>query len=201
MKRTKEEAAETRRRILKAAEQLFLDRGYENVTLDEIASAVGSSRGAVHWHFGNKQGLLLALRDDAVSPLKLLADELDENGTDDILSQLSDTLSSLFFELHSDERRRGIIRLMMHLDIMRDATEGGGHRVSHEAISRMLAAANRRNQLRPPWTPKTAASAINAVVSGILEEWALERSDIPLVPYAQELVSTVLSGFSKKSNP
>ena len=37
MKRTKEEAAETRQAILEAAERLFLEAGYENVTLDHIA--------------------------------------------------------------------------------------------------------------------------------------------------------------------
>ncbi|WP_046864018.1 TetR family transcriptional regulator, partial [Microvirga massiliensis] len=62
MRRTKEQAAETRRLILEAAERLFLERDYETVSLEEIAAAAGITRGAVHWHFHNKQGLLLAIR-------------------------------------------------------------------------------------------------------------------------------------------
>lgn len=45
MRRTKEEAAETRSEILQSAKALFLDKGYENVSLEEIAAAAGVTRG------------------------------------------------------------------------------------------------------------------------------------------------------------
>src|SRR3546814_18293365 len=77
MKRTKEEAAETKRQILKAAELLFLEQGYEAVTPDEIATASGVSRGAVHFHYVNKAGLPHALRDEAQLPMQELADGLE----------------------------------------------------------------------------------------------------------------------------
>lgn len=41
MRRTKEQAAETGRQILQAAETLFLDKGYDNVSLEEIAALSG----------------------------------------------------------------------------------------------------------------------------------------------------------------
>lgn len=196
MKRTKEDAAETRRLILKAAELLFLEQGYETVTLDEIASASGVSRGAVHFHFVNKPGLLHALRDDAQLPLQELADGLDQNVTTDPLTLLSETISTMFYNLHSDERRRRLIRLMMHLDLSIDTKADAGKRDSYDAIERVFIEANRRHKLTPPWTPKTAASAVSATVIGTLEEWALDRSEFPLVPYGQSLVQMVLRGFA-----
>lgn len=195
MKRTKEEAAETKRQILKAAELLFLEQGYEAVTLDEIAAASGVSRGAVHFHFVNKAGLLYALRDDAQLPLQELADGLECNGTTDPLMLLGQTISTMFYDLHSDERRRGLIRLMMHLDLTENRADVPSHD-SYEAIERIFIEANRHQKLAPPWTPKSAASAVSAVVVGILEEWALARSEFPLVPYGQDLVRMVLRGFT-----
>ncbi len=51
----------TREMIMKAALDLFIERGYDRTTLDDIARAVGLSKGAVYWHFENKQALLSKL--------------------------------------------------------------------------------------------------------------------------------------------
>lgn len=197
MRRTKAQAAETRQQILRAAEILFLDKGYENVRLDEIASAAGSSRGAVHWHFENKQGLLYALREEAELPLQQLADCLDGGFSADPLDMLGDAICSFFDALHNDERRRGLIRVMMYLDIPVSQNNGEKARSNdaYDAIARIYAEANRRQKLPAPWTPKTAASALNATVTGLIEEWALERSELELVPYGQHLVRIVVRSF------
>ncbi len=52
---------ESRQRILDAAEELFLERGYEKTTLSAIGERCGISYGSIPWHFGNKAGLLYAL--------------------------------------------------------------------------------------------------------------------------------------------
>lgn len=200
MKRTKEDAAETKRQILQAAETLFLERGFENVTLDEIAASVGTSRGAVHWHFCNKQGLLFALREESQLPLRELADALENEVPGQPLDMLGDVISKILFNMHSDERRRGLMRLMLHLDIAIDCPVPKEDRDSYKAIERIFAKANKINPLYPPWTPKTAASAVAAVIVGVLEEWALERSDLPLVPYGQDLVRIALRGFQRQPN-
>ncbi|WP_139346350.1 TetR family transcriptional regulator, partial [Pseudorhizobium flavum] len=61
MRRTKAEAAETRAAILAAAEQMFFEKGVSNSRLEDIATAAGVTRGAVHWHFANKTDLFLEL--------------------------------------------------------------------------------------------------------------------------------------------
>jgi AcrR family transcriptional regulator len=49
--------AETQRRILEAAMDLFLRRGYERTSITQIAARAGMSRAAVFWHFGDKRTL------------------------------------------------------------------------------------------------------------------------------------------------
>ena len=58
MRRTKEEAEATRRGILKAGMRVFLKKGYSSATLDDIAAEIGMTRGAVYWHFRNKEDVL-----------------------------------------------------------------------------------------------------------------------------------------------
>jgi TetR/AcrR family acrAB operon transcriptional repressor len=52
---------ESRRRILDAAESLFIRRGVVNTSFALIEREAGISRGSIPWHFKNKNGLLMAI--------------------------------------------------------------------------------------------------------------------------------------------
>lgn len=45
--------------ILQAAETLFGKRGYQGVSVDEIARTAGVAKGLVNYHFGSKENLLI----------------------------------------------------------------------------------------------------------------------------------------------
>ena len=44
----------TERRILETAMKLFIEKGYEQTTLQDIADAIGMTRGAIYHHFKDK---------------------------------------------------------------------------------------------------------------------------------------------------
>jgi AcrR family transcriptional regulator len=45
-------------RMLQAAMELFIQRGYEQVTIAQIAKAAGRSKGSFYWHFKDKEDCL-----------------------------------------------------------------------------------------------------------------------------------------------
>ena len=49
MRRTKEQAEQTRTSILASAEILFLEKGVAHTSLEHIAKHAGVTRGAVYW--------------------------------------------------------------------------------------------------------------------------------------------------------
>lgn len=53
----------TRERILDAALDIFSSKGYHDTRLDEIVAESGTSKGAIYFHFPNKERLFLALVD------------------------------------------------------------------------------------------------------------------------------------------
>lgn len=55
--------AETYEKIVAAALDLFVSRGFEGTTVDEIAEAAGLTKGAIYFHFATKDDVLLALLD------------------------------------------------------------------------------------------------------------------------------------------
>ncbi|MFP5072952.1 TetR/AcrR family transcriptional regulator [Pseudonocardia nantongensis] len=52
--------AERERQILDAAVAVFGERGYVDVSMDEVAERVGVTKPVLYTHFGSKEGLLLA---------------------------------------------------------------------------------------------------------------------------------------------
>ena len=60
-RKTKEDSMKTRSQLLEAALEVFSKKSFSDVTLSEIAGQVGMTKGALYWHFKNKNDLLLQL--------------------------------------------------------------------------------------------------------------------------------------------
>ena len=73
-----ERVAATRARLLDAAERLFLEHDPESVSIRTINAAAGLNPGAVHYHFGSRHGLVLALLEDRLRNRLHLAAALDD---------------------------------------------------------------------------------------------------------------------------
>jgi AcrR family transcriptional regulator len=70
-RRRKEQAEETRRRILTAARRGFVEHGYGGTTMESIAAAAGVAVQTIYASLGSKQGLLMALLDDMAAEADL----------------------------------------------------------------------------------------------------------------------------------
>ncbi|WP_329104146.1 TetR/AcrR family transcriptional regulator [Micromonospora sp. NBC_01699] len=69
MVRRAEQWAETRRALLAEGRQRFARDGFHAVVLEEVAHAVGVTKGAAYHHFGSKAGLFRAVVEQAQQEL------------------------------------------------------------------------------------------------------------------------------------
>ena len=78
----REQRDETFEKLLVAARSLFVSRGYKASTLEQISAFAGLTKGAVYFHFGAKEAVLLELfrraEKDVIQPVVviLLQEEL-----------------------------------------------------------------------------------------------------------------------------
>jgi len=72
-----EKKAETRERLLKAAETIARDQGFARVTLEAVASAAGLTKGAIYSNFGSKEELILDVLQRLTPGLNLTAEVED----------------------------------------------------------------------------------------------------------------------------
>lgn len=103
--------------ILGAAEDLFLDKNYADVTMGKIAEAASVTKGALYHHFSSKEELYLAmLHGDLEKKRDLFRGAVESTGT---VRQRLGRLTKDFLDLPRPKRR--LIRLVRRdINIFRD---------------------------------------------------------------------------------
>ncbi|MGX1123514.1 TetR family transcriptional regulator [Pseudomonas sp. HLS-6 TE3448] len=198
VRRTKEEAQETRSQILEAAEKAFYKRGVARTTLADIAELAGVTRGAIYWHFNNKAELVQAMLDTLREPLDELARASESEEEADPLGCMRKLLIQLMQHLVLDPKTRRINEILHHkcefTDDMCDIRQQRQNSTidCHAHITLSLANAIRRGQLPADVDPERAAIAIHAYIDGIIKRWLLLPESFDLYKDAELWVDTGL---------
>ena len=171
VRRTKEEAQETRSQILQAAEQAFYERGVARTTLADIAALAGVTRGAIYWHFSNKSDLLQALLDTLHEPLDELARASESEDEVDPLGCMRKLLIHLYHEVALDPKTRRINEILFHKCEFTD--EMCDMRRQRQTHSLALRNAVHRGQLPENLDTTRGAVCIHAFIHGLIGQWLL----------------------------
>ncbi len=93
-----EQDARTRSRLIRAGVQVFDRKGYDAASVREIVELAGVTKPALYYHFGSKEGLLLAILKDAAQQFSdLMARTAERPGsTRERLMEMCDELMGLF---------------------------------------------------------------------------------------------------------
>ena len=81
-------ADQRRERILRAAQELFAERGYDGASAEAIAARAGVAKGLIFHHFGSKADLYLAAVADAAARLSAVFFEREDGPEPDLLQRL-----------------------------------------------------------------------------------------------------------------
>jgi TetR/AcrR family acrAB operon transcriptional repressor len=198
VRRTKEEAQETRNQILEAAEQAFYERGVARTTLADIATLAGVTRGAIYWHFSNKADLVQAMLDSLREPLDEMARASESADEEDPLGCMRKLLIHLFHQVALDPKTRRINEILFHkcefTDEMCDLRQQR-RTVSLDCNMRIALAlrnAVNRGQLPENLDTERAAVSIHAYIDGMLYQWLLTPESFELHLEAERWVDTGL---------
>lgn len=106
MRRSREDAAETRRRIVETASQLFRVRGITAVSVADIMSELGLTVGGFYRHFESKEALVVEAIDAASSEMEARYAKAGGGGAADG-SPVSALFDSYLSKTHRDHAERG----------------------------------------------------------------------------------------------
>ncbi|MFG3695349.1 TetR family transcriptional regulator [Stutzerimonas stutzeri] len=113
MRRTKEDAEQTRLKIIAAALELFSRNGYSNTTLAMIAEEAGFSRGPIYWHFKNKDELYQAVLGVSQRPLEQLIEQ-SRSMADRPLAAIEHFITEWFRLLLDDQWHRQSFEILLN---------------------------------------------------------------------------------------
>lgn len=178
VRKTKEDAELTRRRIIDAARGVFLARGVSRSTLEHIATHAEVTRGAVYWHFKNKAEIFHAIRDQVFLPLIDRMDDTLTIGNDvDPLTQIENSLCDTINELNENIEMRQIYEIMMikceYVDEFATVLQQILNNCSNitEKIQLAYERAKSQNLLAGSHTPLALALDTHLFFSGLLHMW------------------------------
>jgi TetR/AcrR family acrAB operon transcriptional repressor len=197
-RRTKEEAAATRDRILDTAEQLFAEHGVSRTTLQHIATAAGVTRGAIYWHFDDKVALFNAMIERVVMPLEAARAQLD---TMEPLQALREYMLAALRMAVEDARARRVFEIAIlkmevvgELDAARVRRQESLEAWMERAEARIREAAE-RGELRQGVVPRAAALAMWSLVDGLIRNWLFEPEAFDLLEVGAQAIDAQLGGL------
>lgn len=79
-----------RERILRAAQELFAERGYDGASAEAVAERAGVAKGLIFHYFGSKAGLYLTPVADAAARISAVFFEREDGPDSDLLQRLLD---------------------------------------------------------------------------------------------------------------
>jgi TetR/AcrR family transcriptional regulator, acrAB operon repressor len=178
-RRTKEEALETRNRILDAAEHVFYEKGVSRTSLADIAQHAGVTRGAIYWHFENKGDLFTAMFDRVVLPLEELKVASTDPGEADPLGRMRDLCILCLRNTATDERRRRVFEILfLKCEFVEEmgpvmARHQSDMREGLASIEQGLRNAISKGQLPADLDPKRASRVLHSFIGGALRDMAI----------------------------
>ena len=200
-RRTKADAQTTRNNLLDAAEQLFQSRGVSHTSLNDIATAAGTTRGAIYWHFKDKADLFNAMMERVTLPLEqTLVVTYVEQSAHPVAEIRSAMLEALRL-IATDEQTCRVLKIATHqVEYTTDmgavlerhlSVHGGCVARNHAALQRAFAA---RGQ-PPPMALDFAARGLQVLVEGLVHQWLLNTEAFDLQANGRAALDVYLRGL------
>ena len=191
---TKQEAIETRDRILDAAQNVFHAQGVSRTSLADVATAAQVTRGAIYWHFANKAELFNAMCERVRLPMEAMVDETRSQRTEEPLQQLRNACLFAIGQIVHEPRTRQVFDILFHKCEFVDVDDAIWHR-QHASfvkgmrnIERLLQLARAAGQLPADLDTHLAAVSLHAMLDGLINNWLFSPQSFALGAQLERLL-------------
>lgn len=200
-RRSKEDALATRNGLLDAAERVFLAQGVAGTSLNDIAVAAGTTRGAIYWHFKDKADLFNAMMDRVAMPLQQALSLVEAAPERDPLPGMKNAMRLALRRTVTDPQTRRVFEVATH---------------KVEYVASLCAVRERHLQVRNLWVDRlrqvllrsaaargvrmalpasVAAQALQALMDGLIQNWLLEPGAFDLEGVGMKAMDVYLRGL------
>ncbi len=207
VRRTKDEALETRHRILDVAERVFSERGVTRTSLADIAQAAGVTRGAIYWHFADKADLFCNMFARVTMPMESPVCQADHRSAADPLASIRTTMIGILRWTSEDPQARRVFHIVFHKCEHVDEMKPVWRRINDmranclQHIEEGLRAAVAKGQLPRSLDTRQAAVGLRALLDGLISNRVLDPDDHSVDHDAERLVDLFMNALGPTTRP
>ena len=157
--------AEKKMEFIQVAEELFLEKGYENTSVDDIVKKMGAAKGLFYYYFDSKDDVILAIAD-------MMYEEIGRN-IEQIMAQPEMTALERFQALGQSKqfarKRSQFMKEFFHLERNRNLHYAMDERVNDMMVpifERIIRQGIEEGIFSTPY-PKETAQALLSIFSGL----------------------------------
>ncbi|XXQ67679.1 TetR family transcriptional regulator [Neisseriaceae bacterium B1] len=204
MRKTKAEAEQTRQDLLTAALDTFFENGVTNTSLQAIAEQAGVTRGALYWHFKNKEDLFDALFQKHFAPFTQQMERiftLKGNAWDNLRQILHDIL----IMLENEECQRKFC-CVMHAKCEQTSKNASitelerlYHQRSYLQLHRVLQYCQQQGSLPEKINIDLASIYLKSSFTGIINIWVYAPEVLPLSTTGALLLNASLDNLENNA--
>ncbi|MFE9122213.1 ScbR family autoregulator-binding transcription factor [Streptomyces sp. NPDC007172] len=187
-----ERAIRTRALILDAAARAFADKGYPATTILDVAELMGATKGAVYFHFANKNALAAAVTEEFYARLRASAQQVQEQDLPPAAA-VRELLTRTGTMFRDDQVIRAGARLQIERSLI-DADLPAPFVGYTETVTGLLRAAGAEGALPTGSDPEVLGRVLVSAFFGAQHmSWVMnDRADI--AERVEEILATVLPG-------
>ena len=202
MRRSREEALETRRAILREALDCFATRGYALTTFQDIAERIHLTKGAVFWHFKTKEDLLAELLLQMQESFKPLPHVDEAESLEDIRAAFLAWASVLTRNATQRKFMKFVLSRVEWSDALKRTLARKVDAVAQDnpyaRLERGLARVRAAGGLVSPLDDTQVAGLLCSVFFGIFREAWLHKTAVPVLPTLEAGLDFILQGIRRQ---
>jgi AcrR family transcriptional regulator len=170
-RRTTQQGQDRKAALLAIAERLFVERGYAETRMVDIAEAAGVTKSLVYWYFDTKDALFNEIAVDMRRRLRRAQSAAIE-GTDDPLERIYLGVATSVRFIAEHHRLYGLISDLRRADPVLRATQSLSRRVLADDATTLLAEGQDRGVVRIDDDPLALARANGGAIATFVQLWA-----------------------------
>ena len=198
----KVQGAETKKKLFDIAGRLFAQRGFSDVSIEDITDEAGVTKGAFYVHFASKDSLISLLIEDYVARADTDYKAFLESLPDDmpcasamlaLAGKIADTLSN---SLGCDNMKK-VYRMLMTKSAGTEAVQEYG-RDLYALVRGILEKGLERGEFKSPLSPEELSRHFVMALRGTAFEWCVRYPDFDLKEQTTEHIRLLLLGIEHR---
>lgn len=187
-----EAAAATRRQLIETADRLVRERGYEQLSVEDITQASGVAKGTFYHHFKRKEDIILALSQSHLADLTRTIPELGTLPAATAIAQYLTNFINVVVQSDVQLTRQWVRYIVEPVNQQKWATDW-------QALQRLLTQLVAHGQLTPTTPVVELAQTLMTEVYGIVLSWCISPETVQpqavIARFTQHQLANVLTPY------